>query len=206
MLVAMHTTQMHASDACLPLIELYKALQAGWTPPAEVSEELYQQAKQGLVPLPLQAFIGFGCSFAGKWFGGYARNSRQDNYAKRAVSGLSSKQSAIQLTKFTHSDYRALNPVNELIYCDPPYVGTTGYNAVGKFDWDEFWSVIRLWSQTNDVFVSSYVAPPDFVPVLTINTKLDCRSHSGREARQECLFEVVEKANARVAGWRRVAA
>ncbi len=60
-----------ASDACAPLIALYKAVQEGWDPPTEVSRQTYMAAKLLPDSDPMKAFCGFGCSFGGKWFGGY---------------------------------------------------------------------------------------------------------------------------------------
>ena len=37
------------------------------------------------------SFVGFGCSFAGKWFGGYARSNDKRNYAKMAKNSLNKK-------------------------------------------------------------------------------------------------------------------
>ena len=64
-----------ASDVNRPLITMYKALQDGWIPPSTVTEEMYAEYK-GIQDAedPLTAFIGIGCSFSGKWFGGYARS------------------------------------------------------------------------------------------------------------------------------------
>ncbi len=127
-----------ASDLCLPLISLYKALQDGWQPPNVVTEDDYRSARQGLCEPHLQAFIGFGCSFSGKWFGGYARNQRGDNYAQAARNSLLKKMRELERVDFRHCDYRQHEPIATLIYCDPPYQGTTGYDAVEAFDWNEF--------------------------------------------------------------------
>lgn len=68
------------SDANPALIALYQAVRDGWDPPGHVSEEEYSAAKALPDSDPRKAFIGFGCSFGGKWFGGYARNARGDDY------------------------------------------------------------------------------------------------------------------------------
>ena len=53
-------------------------------------------------------------------------------------------------------------PANSLIYCDPPYKGTTRY-ATGSFDHDKFWQWCRDMSDSGHiVFVSEYNAPDDF--------------------------------------------
>ena len=196
-----------ASDACQPLITLLKAVQSGWQPPTELSEDDYNWLEAIQDPTdPMTAFAGFGCSFAGKWFGGYARCKRGDNYAKNSSSSLQKQfrnyamNARNSLVKHTNSDvifccadYRALQPRNALIYCDPPYAGTTGYSAIGKFDWTEFWDTIRLWSLSdNTVLISEYCAPEDFTCVLEIATKTDIRVKTGREPRIERLFQLAE--------------
>jgi DNA adenine methylase len=63
------TGERIASDGNIALIAMYKALQDGWIPPNEVSEELYRtylvKSKTPDNSDPLTAFIGFGCSFGG---------------------------------------------------------------------------------------------------------------------------------------------
>ena len=52
-------------------------------------------------------------------------------------------------------------PTKSIIYCDPPYKGTTkNYN---EFDNDKFWEWVRRMSkQGHEVYVSEYEAPTDF--------------------------------------------
>lgn len=179
-----------AYDICEPLIKMYRAVQKGWVPPSEVSEDLYKAAKAGEVSEELRAFIGFGCSFAGKWFGGYARDGKGRNYAQNAKNSLMKKYPGFCSGHFYASDYRELKPDNCVIYCDPPYKGTTGYDAAGDFDTEEFWDIIRTWSKNNLVFVSEYQAPEDFECVLAIETKTDIRTRkAGKEPRIEKLFK-----------------
>lgn len=60
-----------ANDKHTYLIEMWKALQDGWTPPTDISEETYNNIKNGYVNVDpcLKGFVGFGCSYAGRWFG-----------------------------------------------------------------------------------------------------------------------------------------
>lgn len=65
-----------AADAHPYLIVMYNALQGGWIPPESVSEEHYHYVKEHPDTDPaLTAFVGFGCSFGAKWWGGYALNA-----------------------------------------------------------------------------------------------------------------------------------
>ena len=58
-----------ANDLHKELISLHKAVQQGWIPPSSVSELEYKEIKNSNeVPDYLKAFVGFGCSFAGRYF------------------------------------------------------------------------------------------------------------------------------------------
>lgn len=186
----LHRKRIILSDACYPLIAMYKALAAGWIPPIKISEERYAELKAG-PPCAEQAFAGFGCSFAGKWFGGYARNKRDAPkvYANNARNSLAKMLSLWQKAEYISGDFAAFDPTGFVIYCDPPYAGTTGYAAAGRWNPERFWQQVREWSLTNTVFVSEYNAPDDFDCVLEIATKTEIRTANGREPRSEKLFK-----------------
>ncbi len=58
-------------------------------------------------------------------------------------------------------------PANSLIYCDPPYVNTTGYRD--KIDHDTFWQWCRdKAKEGHTVFISSEIAPDDFAIVKKV--------------------------------------
>ena len=81
-----------ANDKHKYLIEMWKALQNGWIPPNDISEEEYKYIRENKNEnMALTSFVGFGCSFAGKWFGGYARSNDKRNYAKMAKNSLNKK-------------------------------------------------------------------------------------------------------------------
>jgi DNA adenine methylase len=158
-----------ATDACKPLITLYRALREGWTPPEVVDREMYDRVKASKDPDdPLTAFVGFGCSFGGKWFAGFDaghRPSCRGEAAAEAARSIVRKLALVVDVPVRHADYRDHRPEAGVVYCDPPYAGTTGYNGVGAFDSEQFWSTTRTWSRKNVVLVSEYMAPADFVPV-----------------------------------------
>lgn len=110
----------------------------------------------------LAGFVGFGCSFGGKWSGGYARNKTGTNYAEQSKRSLLKDMATLQDAQFVCGDYRRLCiPPNSVIYADPPYNNTTGYTG-DKFDTTEFWIAMRLLADLgHTVFVSEQEAPPD---------------------------------------------
>ena len=156
------------NDAHPYLISLYKALQEGYELPNNVTREQYNwiRAHKDLDPA-LSGFVGFGCSFGGRWFGGYAIGKRADGVQERNYCNEGKRETlrtfcGVSNAEFYNLDYRAVPiPDNSIIYCDPPYNGTTGYST-GKFNSDEFWDYVRGLSSTHKVFVSEESAPKDF--------------------------------------------
>ena len=132
--------------------------------PSEVSKEEYHRAKNNPDEnKALTGFVGFGCSFGGKWFGGYASNSDGLNYAKCTRNSLSKKMKPLMSAKIFNGDYRdVVIPNGSIVYCDPPYKNTTGYSNSDSFDHDIFWQYVRDLSKNNIVFVSEVSAPDDF--------------------------------------------
>ena len=172
------------------LIEMYKAVQNGWTPPAIITEEEYDYIRNNKdKDKPLTGFVGIGCSYSGKWFGGYARNKTGRNYCLNAHNSILKQLNEIRDIKFDCKDYKELEFDGCLIYCDPPYKDTTKYPIIGEFNTEEFWNVMRNWSKNNTVIISEYEAPYDFECIKEIHTKTDIRNSDGkRENRVERLF------------------
>lgn len=172
------------------LIEMYKEVQKGRSLPDKISEEKYHYIKTNKdEDKCLTSFVGFGCSFAGKWFGGYARNKQKHNYCKSSKNSLLKKMETMKNVSFDWKDYSLLNPIGMIIYCDPPYKNTTKYTGVPSFDYNKFWDVMRTWSICNNVYISEYQAPTDFISVLEIPTKTSIRDKTGNVCeRIEKLF------------------
>ena len=175
MMAAISAPVRIGSDINGALITMWRALAAGWLPPTDVSEADYAKVKAKADPNdPLTAFVAIGCSFSGKWFGGYARGVN-GNYAACAVRGLAKKMVNLQGVDWRCSDYRQIEyPEGAVIYCDPPYQGTTGYAGAGnEFNWPSFWNFCREKAKLGHwVFISEYVAPSDFKECLAIQTAL----------------------------------
>jgi DNA adenine methylase len=161
----------YASDVHPDLIMLWQALQRGWVPPEVVSEEEYARIRTE-PPSALRGFIGFGCSFSGKFFGGYARDPKSDrNYTSNARNSLLKKIRYLRNVHFRCADYRTIKLRGCFVYCDPPYAGATGYTH--QFDNETFWSIVRQWSRMNTVVVSEYKAPVDAVLIAEFPTRTD---------------------------------
>ena len=138
--------------------------------PDLITEEDYQKAKDEMVLNGLTGFIGFAMSFGGKWFGGYRRDvagtkgciENMETQTRRSKQSAINQSKDLKGVKFINSDYRSLDlPPNSLIYCDPPYEGTTKYKD--GFNHTDFWQWCReKATEGHIVFVSEYNAPSDF--------------------------------------------
>lgn len=188
------------SDANLSLITMWKAVvEDGWIPPSELSESEYKDIKKRKDPNdPLTAFALFGCSFAGDWARGYAKNSKQDNYALRAQRSILKKLQGLKGSSISCMDYKDIEILHgSVVYCDPPYENTAGYSAVGPFDTEEFWEWVRDTSRIAKVFVSEYKAPSDFTSVWHEHTKTGLRDKDGNFSNRIenlfCFNETVEE-------------
>ena len=179
-----------ASDENLALITTYKAAAAGWDPPI-VTEAMYHHAKTLPDTDPLKAFAGFGCAFGGKWFGGPARSKDKSIEGYAATSRRSLLDALDVVRDFARIDFLALPAEPEpglLIYCDPPYAGTTGYRQ-GSFDHAAFWQRCREWVAVGvPVFVSEYTAPEDFMEVWSREQLSTVSLDKSKRVMRECLF------------------
>jgi DNA adenine methylase len=184
-----------ASDYNEYLIEMYKGVQNGYELPNEISEEEYKYIKENKNEnKALTGFVGFGCSFAGKWFGGYARNKQNHNYCLASKNSLIKKMNNMGDVKFAYKNYLDLKPNSCLIYCDPPYKNTTKYTGTPDFNTELFWDIMRNWSKNNDVYISEYEAPTDFECVLEVDTKTNIRDKNNNVInRTEKLFKYINK-------------
>ena len=155
------------SDVHKYLIDLLIAVRDGWIPPETVTEEEYKKIKTnpGLYESRLVGFVGFGCSFGGKWWNGYARDKCRSNYARRAKNNLLKQASSLKGIDFRNCSYDKLilPPEPCLIYCDPPYSKTSKYKGIETFDSNKFYQWCRdRKEEGHTVFVSEYNAPDDF--------------------------------------------
>ena len=69
----------------------------------------YQYIKNNPDEKPyLTGFVGFGCSFAGKWFGGYAKDNTGRNFCLNAYNSIMRKMDGFKDTQFECKDYREI--------------------------------------------------------------------------------------------------
>jgi DNA adenine methylase len=166
------------SDVNQALIELYRAVAAGWDPPSALTREEWGAARSLPDTNPLKAFAGFSCSFGGIYFNSYTsqdgpwtirsgpgagRVVRRSHAAAAARATLLRDVPALVARGcvFAGLDFLEVEPepTDAVLYLDPPYKGVTGYRGVAPFDHAHFYTRVRQWSAFTDVFVSEYALP-----------------------------------------------
>jgi len=178
----------YANDLKKELIAMWEYLQKGGTLPNTVSEEEYQDIminrNTNKYPDWYKAFVGFGCSYSGKYFAGYARNSSSRNYAMSAKNSTEKKFQTMNDVIFSSGNYFDVNlKPKSLLYCDIPYKNTVGY-SVGHFEHQKFYT----WAETkskegHSVFVSEYKdnLPKGWKIIFEIESRKYIRNKDGQQ-------------------------
>lgn len=155
-----------AGDNCLDIVLLMQETRDGKMFPENISREKYEALRHG-EPSSMRAFAGFGSSFGGKFFGGYAgatpprpKNAMGDNPARAASRRLSRMTPYLAGADIRHADFRSWSPGHGwLVYADPPYSETTnGYGD--KDDCSDFWDVASSWVENGAVVLVSELSAP----------------------------------------------
>ena len=160
-----------ANDIHYHLIQMWIRLTNGWTP-EKITRSEYLAIRTNMKNYPdhVVGWAGFNCSYSGKWFGGFAGETNTAigtvrDYQSEAIRNVAKQVEKMEGVVFQNKPYYELVlPPNSIVYCDPPYEGTTKY--ANDFDHSLFWAWVRnISSQGHTVFVSEYSAPPDFICV-----------------------------------------
>lgn len=158
-----------ANDVNKYLIALFRHVQSGGFLPEQASRYAYYEAKNHKEYYPdwMVGFLGFLCSFRGKFFTCYWGEKKQKdgsvrNYIREQRNNLLKQINDLDGVVFTCSDYREMKiPPHSVIYCDPPYRGAAKYRD--EIDHGMFWEWCREMARAgHTVFVSETEAPPDF--------------------------------------------
>jgi len=173
------------------IIRMFQDLQDGWIPPEFISDDEYKDIKNNKEKFKesLVGFVGIGCSFAGKWFGGYARGGTR-NYCAESQRNLLKQKNNIKDVEFFSIDYRNIPvdfPNKTIIYCDPPYEYTTKYHS--DFNHKEFWEWAKLQNDNGAlVFVSEYNAPEGWKEIWSKEVVSNLDLDTGKKRNTEKLF------------------
>lgn len=154
------------------LIALLKKAQTDYIFPSRILENEYKEVKNNKENYDdwYVGLVGFCSSFGAKYFGGYARNSKDDHSGKwsaGAIKNLNKQRQNLKDIHFKNCSFLDL-PKEKIkgyvIYCDIPYNGTTKY-ATKNFPYNEFYQWCKDMSKENIVLISEYSMPEDFKEV-----------------------------------------
>lgn len=184
------------NDTAKYAVALLKALSLGWQPPTSLSETVYYDIKEDphRYDSELVGFAAYCCSYAGKFWGGYARgkdskgNAR--NFAAEQARNLENQRHGLIGAKFTSLNYLEMDiEPGSTVYCDPPYQNSTSYQ--GKFDHDLFWKWCKELSEKGcRVFVSEYNAPDGVECVWQKSVTNSLTKNTGAKQGCEKLFRL----------------
>lgn len=179
-----------ASDAHPDLVMMWNAAIQRSPFPGSIDKEVYAKFRSA-EPSPMRGLVGFGASWGGKWFGGYAgsvwdkhhQKYTKDYYQTALRSVLSDahvlRSAGVRVLHKQYSDWRPGSGV--VVYCDPPYSATTGY-AGATFNSRDFWEWARQRSLAGaTVLVSEYTAPSGWHCVAQRQRKHMLRVVQGEE-------------------------
>lgn len=158
------------------LVRLHSEVRDGvFVPPSNATRETHaalrrQATDNPLCDDPMLAFYGFGLSFCGDWFCGFASDPHgKYDYLGAATRGLAKKAVLFQGVEFICARWQSLmDRISGTVYIDPPYAGTTGYKAAPPHDPVAFWKAADELVERDTVravFVSEYTAPAHWVEV-----------------------------------------
>ena len=122
-----------------------------------------------------------GCNFSIEYFESLSRLNRLNRLAT-AFSEEEKHRLTIGSVDFAEVEI----PSDSVIYCDPPYRGTSSYSKAKHFNHERFFE----WAlrQTVPVYVSEYAMPEEFVEVAAWQKRCTMKSASNSLRTTEKLF------------------
>ncbi len=202
------TGRLIANDINSDVITYFKNIQQGFS-----IQDLPELTKESLINIKQRyssgdrtpEVIAYLCIYTmGRCSGNSLKmtgGSTDRPYMRTALKYENQIREALSRTTLLNIDYRELNPKGYVIYCDPPYAGTTGNSSLKSlwtdFSTDEFWELMRKWSEDNDVIVSEMIAPSDFKQIASFVKTVtyawpSCKASNNGQAivkrYNECLY------------------
>lgn len=137
-----------------------------------------------------KGYAGFAFSYGGKWLGGWRRDKDNErDYVNESYKNALLQSKFLQGVELFNTDYRDLKiPKNSIIYCDPPYKGTTKYK--NDFNHTLFWDWCRKKTKEGHIiFISEYDAPDDFECIWQKEIVSSLTKNTGSKKAIEKLFK-----------------
>ena len=171
-----------ANDLNRHLIAMMERLTTtDWEPPHIIEKPYYNKVRASYYANDdkyddaLIGWVGFMASRNGRFYdGGYSGHDVGGrDYIGENIRNIKRQIEGLRGIEWFSGDYAAIPiPPESLIYCDPPYKGTTGYRTGRGFDYERFYDWCRkMKKEGHQVFVSEYQMPPDFDCVWEKNIK-----------------------------------
>jgi DNA adenine methylase len=177
------------------LISFLSALQKGYKPPENINLQMYNDIRDNKHKYDMATVgcVGFCFTYAAKWFGGFIGNSKdvvcvgRDRVGEsyRSVEKARKQVEGVHLLACKYNELPI--PASSIIYCDPPYRGTTKYKD--NFDHEQFYEWCRdKHSEGHQIFVSEYNMPDDFSCVWSKEVNNSLTKDTGSKKGIEKLF------------------
>lgn len=168
--------------------------QEGWKPPPTLTADehrLLKAAANAGESSPRVGWAGFGGSYGGQYFAGFAC-TRGRCHAESTTRTLLRDAPHLARAQFHNLDYAALPDVigvcdGDVWYIDKPYAGTTGYKGTPKFDEVRFWSWATEMSKRVPVLVSEFAAPEGWEKIWSAKRKLHLKTQRF-QVHEDCVF------------------
>lgn len=155
----------------------------------EFTEQDYKDLQNS--DFPYKGFAYFAYSYSGKFKGGWRRDGEgKRDYVSESYRNALKQSEKIRGVLFYHLPYNELPlPPKSIIYCDPPYSGTTKYKD--NFDHSLFWEWCRQkHKEGHTVYVSEYNAPEDFECIWSKEIVSSLTKDTGSKKGIEKLFTI----------------
>ena len=161
----------------------------------EFGEAQYKHIRDNkdIYAMGLVGYVGFALSYGGKWFGGWCRDGAgKRDYVSEAYRNAAKQSPHLQNSFLIYRSYLEIElPKSSIVYCDPPYAGSTKYKD--SFDHDEFWEWCRQTSsEGHAVYISEYEAPDDFICIWQKEINSSLTKNTGSKKAIEKLFTLQE--------------
>jgi DNA adenine methylase len=155
------------------VVAYFQALQDGWLPEEvytyEFYRELLQDYKDGKnsYPMQLYAHLGFNSTYMAKFMGGTSRLKNSERATIQAYNNAVKDSKWVSGIVFACKSYLDVEiPEDSVIFCDPPYVNTCGYNGTEKFNHEVFYD----WcNKQENIYVTHTTMPTSFEVLLDIS-------------------------------------
>ena len=183
------------SDYKEDLVHLLTGIGLGWGYKKFITSDDHLKSKNAF-PSFERGLIRFSSSYCGNFQSGYVNysfdihNGILRSFSEENTNHYERISPVIQRSDVYHCSFADWKPKGCIIYCDPPYRGTTDYDT--EFDYRQFDSVVSEWAKTNIVFISEYTSPEveGIKEVFAFEKYVTLSSNSSTDKRIEKLFKV----------------